>query len=329
MARMQGKTTSDTSQLFAGIDVSKAHLDLRLSCEGKSRRFANGPAGFAAIDAHLRAHRPPDGRYLIALEPTGRYHFPVWRALHQAGHGIAPVNPLHARRFAESGGELAKTDAIDAAVLARMAAERRPAVKLPPSEEQLRLKALTTSIANRIDRRAMLRGQSAEACDPLVARFDEAEAAQLSEAIDALKAERARLIKANPQTDRVAAILCSMPGIGEASAHRIIAEMPEIGTLDKKQAAALLGTAPRANQSGKRDKRRRAKGGRRRLRAALHMPAIVASNANPDLKAFKLRLKAKGKENAVILTAVLRKLIILANALVAQNRTWTPKMPLT
>jgi hypothetical protein len=106
MARMQGKTTSDTSQLFAGIDVSKAHLDLRLSCEGKSRRFANGPAGFAAIDAHLRARA--DTPCLVALEPTGRYHFPVWRALHQAGHGIAPVNPLHARRFAESGGELAK-----------------------------------------------------------------------------------------------------------------------------------------------------------------------------------------------------------------------------
>ena len=108
MARMQGKTTSDISQLFAGIDVSKAHLDLRLSCEGKSRRFANDPAGFAAIDAHLRAHRPPDERYLIVLEPTGRYHFPVWRALHEAGHGIAPLNPLHVRRFAESGGELAK-----------------------------------------------------------------------------------------------------------------------------------------------------------------------------------------------------------------------------
>lgn len=193
----------------------------------------------------------------------------------------------------------------------------------------MRLKALTTSIADRIDRRATLKGQRAEARDPLIARFDEAEIAQLSEAIDALKAERARLIKANPQTDRVAAILCSMPGIGEASAHRIIAEMPEIGTLDKKQAAALLGTAPRANQSGKRDKRRRTKGGRRRLRAALYMPAIVASNANPDLKAFKLRLEAKGKENAVILTAILRKLIILANALVAQNRMWTPKMPLT
>ena len=196
---------------------------------------------------------------------------------------------------------------------------------------------MTTSIADRIDRRAMLRGQRAEARDPLIARFDEAEIAQLSDAIDALKAERARLIKANPQTDRVAAILCSMPGIGEASAHRIIAEMPEIGTLDKKQAAALLGTAPRANQSGKRDKRRRTKGGRRRLRAALHpgsgpgqaMPALVASNANPDLKAFKQRLKAKGKSNGVILTAILRKLIILANALVAQNRTWTPKMPLT
>jgi len=334
MARMQGKTTSDISQLFAGIDVSKAHLDLRLWCEGRSRRFANDPAGFAAIDAHLRARS--DRPWLVALEPTGRYHFPVWRALHEAGHGVAPLNPLHVRRFAESDGELAKTDAIDAAVLARMAAQRRPVAKLPPSEEQLRLKALTTSIADRTDRRAMLKGQRAEARDPLIAGFDEAEIVQLSGAIDALKAEPARLIDANRQTARVAEILGSIPGIGEASAHRIIAPgsgpgqaMPEIGTLDKQQVAALLGTAPRANQSGKRNKRRRIKGGRKRLRVALHMPALVASNTNPDLKAFKQRLKDKGKNNGVILTAILRKLIILANALVAQNRTWTPKMPLT
>jgi len=329
MARMQGKTTSDISQLFAGIDVSKAHLDLRLSCERRSRRFTNDPAGFAAIDAHLRARTSSDVPCLVALEPTGRYHFPVWRALHEAGHGVAPLNPLHVRRFAESDGELAKTDAIDAAVLARMAVQRQPAAKPPPSKEQLRLKALTTSIADRTDRRAMLKGQRAEVRDPLIAGFDEAEIAQLSGAIDALKAERARLINANPESARVAEILCSMPGIGEASAHRIIAEMPEIGALDKKQAAALIGAAPRVSQSGKRDKRRRTKGGRRRLRAALHMPALVASSANPDLKAFKQRLKAKGKSNAVILTAILRKLIILANALVAQNRTWTPKMPLT
>ncbi len=106
MARMQGKTTSDISQLFAGIDVSKAHLDLQLSCERRSRRFANDPAGFAAIDAHLRARAATP--CLVALEPTGCYHFPVWRALHEAGHGVAPLNPLHVRRFAESDGELSK-----------------------------------------------------------------------------------------------------------------------------------------------------------------------------------------------------------------------------
>ncbi len=327
MARMQGKTTSDISQLFAGIDVSKAHLDLQLSCERRPRRFANDPAGHAAIDAHLRARTSSDVPCLVALEPTGRYHFPVWRVLHEAGHGVAPMNPLHVRRFAESDGELAKTDALDAAVLARMAAQRLPTAKPPPSEEQLRLKALTTSIADRIDRRAALKGQRAEVRDPLIARFDEAEIAQLSDAIDALKAERARLIRQHPHRARVSDILCSIPGIGEASAHQIIADMPEIGTLGEKQAAALLGAAPRADQSGKRDKRRHVKGGRRRLRAALHMPALVASNANPDLKAFKQRLKANGKKNAVILTAILRKLIILANALVAQNRMWTPKSP--
>ena len=97
MARMQGKTTPDISQLFAGIDVSKAHLDLQLSCERRPRRFANDPAGHAAIDAHLRARTSSDVPCLVALEPTGRYHFPVWRVLHEAGHGVAPMNPLHAQ----------------------------------------------------------------------------------------------------------------------------------------------------------------------------------------------------------------------------------------
>lgn len=322
MARIQGKTTTDSPQHFAGIDVSKAYLDLQLSDERKSLRFTNDSVGFMAIDTHLRARLAAP--CLIALEPTGRYHFPVWRALHAAGHAVAPLNPLHVRRFAQSDGELTKTDALDAAILARMALQRLPHAKVPPSEKQLRLKMLTTSIDDRTARRAALKAQRSEPRDPFIADLDEEEITRLSDAINALKVARADQIGTDPRLARVSHILCSIPGIGEASAHRIIAEMPEIGTLDEKQVAALLGAAPRANQSGNRDKRRHIKGGRRRLRAALYLPALVASNANPDLKAFKQRLKDRGKASPVIITAVLRKLIILANALVAQNREWTP-----
>ena len=320
MARVQGETTTEHPQHFAGIDVSKAYLDLRLSCERRSRRFANDPAGFAALTAHLG--RAP---HLIVLEPTGRYHHAVWTALAAAGHQVAPVNPLHVRRFAESEGELSKTDALDAAVLARMAVERRPAAKAPPSEEQLRIKELSTSLADRIDRRAMLKAGRKEVRDPLIVELDEAEIILLSTAIDSLKAAIAGLIEADPERARSAEILASIPGIGVSSAHRIIADMPEIGTLTDKQVGALLGAAPRARESGKRRNRRRVKGGRRQLKAALHMPAIAAARANPDLKAFRQRLKAKGKPGAVIIIAVLRKLIVLANALVAQNRLWAPK----
>ena len=322
MARVQGGTTTDTSQHFAGIDVSKAYLDLRLSRERRSHRFANDPAGFAALAAHLG-----QAPHLIVLEPTGRYHHAVWTALAAAGHQVAPVNPLHVRRFAESEGELSKTDALDAAVLARMAA------KAPPSEEQLRIKELSTSLADRIDRRAMLKAGRKEVRDPLIVELDEAEIILLSTAIDSLKAAIAGLIEADPERARSAEILASIPGIGVSSAHRIIADMPEIGTLTDKQVGALLGAAPRARESGKRRNRRRVKGGRRQLKAALHpgsgpgqaLPAIAAARANPDLKAFRQRLKAKGKPGAVIIIAVLRKLIVLANALVAQNRLWAPK----
>ena len=124
---------------------------------------------------------------------------------------------------------------------------------------------------------------------------------------------------------RKADALEEVAGVITAQGGRVLTQTMDVR--DEKQVAALLGAAPRANQSGKRDKRRRTKGGRRRLRAALHMPAIVASNANPDLKAFKQRLKAEGKNNAVILTAVMRKLIILANALIRDRRKWSPDAP--
>ncbi len=320
MARVQGKTATELSQHFAGIDVSKAYLDIRLSRERRAHRFTNDPTGFAALAAHLGA-----ASHLIVLEPTGRYHHAIWKALAVAGHQVAPINPLHVRRFAESEGELSKTDALDAAVLARMAVERQPVAKPPPSEEQLRIKALTASLADRIDRRAMLKAGRKELRDPLIAELDEAEIDLLNAAIATLKAEIAGLIEADPERARSAEILVSIPGIGVSSAHRIIADMPEIGTLNDKQIGALLGAAPRASESGKRSNRRRTKGGRRQLRAALHMPAIAAARANPDLKAFRQRLKARGKPGAVITTAILRKLIVLANALVAQNRSWAPK----
>ena len=214
-----------------------------------------------------------------------------------------------------------------------MAAERQPEAKAPLGEEQLLIKELTTSLADRIDRRAMLKAGRKEVRAGLIAELGEVEIDLLSAAIDTLKAEISGLIDADPEPARSAEILVSIPGIGVSSAHRIIADMPEIGTLNDKQIGALLGAAPRACESGKRKNRRRTKGGRRHLRAALHpgsgpgqaMPAIAAARANPDLKAFRQRMKARGKPGAVITTAVLRKLIVLANALVAQNRLWVPK----
>lgn len=331
MARMQGKTTFGDYDYFAGIDVSKAHLDLALwpggEGEGKgtrrarTTRFANDTEGIADMIAALG--QP----HLVVLEPTGRYHLAVWAALAGAGHGVAPTNPYRARRLAEGLGCLAKTDAVDARVLALIAARQRPEPVEPPRETALRIKELSSARAAMIRRRAAARCQMTAAGDPLVLSLLASEIAEAGGRIDQLDAALDALIDATPTMARTREILISIPGIAGASARTILADLPEIGRISDKEVAALTGTAPFNRESGQWKGASRTRGGRRNLRAALHMPAVVAGSRNPDLKAFRDRLKARGKNGHAITTATLRKLMVLANALVAQDRLWTPERP--
>lgn len=320
MARMQGKTTSEHVQCFAGVDVSKAYLDLHVQDTGRARRFCNDPDGIAAL---LRALG--QAPHLVALEPTGRYHLGVWRALEATGHAVAPIHPLAARRLAEGMGALAKTDAIDARVLARIAARLRPCPVRAPDEITQEIKALYALRRSLIKRRAIARTQAREAEQPLIARLLAEEIDAQSLRIKQLEAALLERIRSQPGPARAYVILTSIPGIGRGAAIAILADLPEIGRATPAEVAALTGCAPMTRESGSWKGRSRTRGGRRRLRTALHMPALVAMSHNPDLAAFARRLKARGKNGAIIITAVLRKLIILANALVAQNREWTPK----
>jgi transposase len=325
MARMQGKTTSDVFKCFAGVEVSKAHLDLRVAGTVRGARFANDDAGIATLPAQLDPPHP--GPYLVVLEPTGRYHLALWRALDGAGHGVAPVNPWAARKLADGPGHLAKTDAVDAFVLAQIAQRFPPAVRPAPDGITLEIKELYAARGAAIRRRAMGRTQAVTSGNALVRSLLATEEATLTAQIKALTKALTTLFEARQGTRRTRDILTSIPGSGAGAAIAILTELPEIGRASRAEIAALSGTAPMTRQSGQSKGRARTRGGRRSLRAALHMPAIVAMTPNPDLKMFADRLRARGKHIHAVITATLRKLLVRANTLIAENRLWTPQKP--
>ncbi len=327
MSRIQGKAITDGPAVYAGVDVSKASLDLHVLGEGKrglARRFTNDEAGIAALVAAL-SERSGGQVCKVVFEPTGRLHHALWQALYAAGHATAPYNPFWARQFAGANGQLAKTDAIDARMLAFAAASIELKVVAPPAEDQLRIKELHGLRLGVVAALRAVRTRRHVTTDEFGLSLLDAQIELLDSQRDKLDAELGRLVAEDPVRARRRDILCSIPGIGPVSTIALSADMPELGQLTDKAAAALLGTAPMDRESGNTRGRAMPRGGRRRLRAALHMAAIAAARANPDLKAFAQRLKARGKPGKVIITAVLRKLIILANALIRDDRFWTPR----
>lgn len=325
MSRMQGKDGTDRPRAYVGIDVCKARLDIHVSSAGREEAFAvaNTPAGIAGLLRRL-------GRFTVAraaLEATGRMHLAVWEALAGAGIAVVVLNPYRARRFADALGLLAKTDAIDARLLAHAAARLDLAPSPPPTPRARRIKELAALRRSLVRRRVALMNQLAATRDVLVRRLLGTEKALIEKHLARLRAELLGLIEADPERARSYAILLSIPGLGPLSAITLIAELPELGRASDKEIAALAGVAPMNWDSGARSGRRRIKGGRAGLRAALTMPALAAARANPALRAFRERLRAAGKPHRLVLTAVLRKLLILANALIRDNRLWQPTPP--
>jgi transposase len=321
MARIQGKTTSEEYQYFAGVDVSKAHLDLHRHGTKRGQRFANDDAGIAALLATLTTP------HLVVFEPTGRFHIGLWRALVAAGHGAVPQDPARARHLAIGLGVLAKTDRLDAMVLARIAAQVPVSPKAPPCDFTLTIMELFSAQRAAIKRRAMVRTQRAASSNPVVMAQLDAEEATQTTVIKSLTAALQAEFTANPRTRRTREIVMSIPGLAEGAAAAILARLPEIGSLGRGEIAALSATAPMSNESGTRTGQARPKGGRRDLKSALHMCAVSAMTHNKDLSAFADSLRKRGKHGNTIINAVLRKLIVLANALVAQDRLWTPNRP--
>lgn len=301
-----------------GVDVSKDELVVHRLPDGTARQFTNDKSGHRALIAWLAKTTTER----VVYEPTGPYHRELERTLAKAGLPLVKVNPRQARRFAEATGRLAKTDRVDAAMLARMGLalelEARP-VAGPILRDLNELHAARNAL---VKDRTAAKNRAKGLTLSLLKRRNAQRLKQIEADIRAVEAAIDDLMEGDDSLSERLEILMSIPGIAKTTAQALLLEMPELGSLDNKQVASLAGLAPITRQSGKWRGQAYIRGGRSNLRQALYMPALVAMRFNPDLKAIYERLTANGKPPKKAVTAVMRKLIILANALLRDERMW-------
>ena len=317
-----------------GVDISKSHLDVFRLEDGIAQRFENSAAGFCALIKWLG--KAPVAR--IVFEPTGPYH----RGLETALSGRFPlskVNPLQARRFAEgeplgaigsrtmANGARAKTDAVDAQVLARMGAALALEPDAPVSPKLHDLKDLQVARTGLVTERTRLRNRSKTQINRVLKRQTKTRLALVERQMTELDTEIAKCIAEDEAMARKREILRSIPGVGQVAAAAILTFLPELGTMGRKQVGSLAGLAPHARESGQWKGKSFISGGRKPLRDALYMPALVAMRFNPDLKAKYTALRDAGKPAKVAIVALMRKLLETANALVKADRLWVEKAP--
>ena len=311
-----------TQELFIGIDVSKAQLDGAGLPGDLAFQQPNDPQGIAAIVSLLKTRQPT----LIVLEATGGFEFPLAAALSTAGLPVAVVNPRQARDFARATGQLAKNDTIDAGVLAHFGQAIRPKVRPLPDAEVRSLQALLTRRRQMLEMLTMEQNRLGSCSDASVQAHLQAHIAWLTGQLQQIDKEIQQAIESSPVWLAKEDLLRSIPGIGPVSSRTLLAALPELGTLSNREAAALAGLAPYADDSGPRRGIRRIQGGRSEVRNVLYMAALSASRFNPRMRAFKDRLVRAGKKAKVILTAVARKLVVLANAVLRTGRRWDPSL---
>ncbi len=302
---------------FVGIDVSKATLDVASRPTASGSTVANDDAGIAVLMTSLHQLRPT----LIVLEATGGYELPVVRALVEAALPVIVANPRHVRDFAKATGRLAKTDRIDAQVLARFAEQVRPALRPLPTPATQALAAL---LARRRQLVEMLTAEKhrLHTAAPPVRKSLQAHIAWLEQQLATVETDTTTAIQQSPVWREHEQLLQSVPGVGPVMSRTLLADLPELGTLTRRQVAALVGVAPLNRDSGTRRGRRTCWGGRAPVRTALYMAAFVATKCNPVIKQFYQRLCAAGKKRKVALVACMRKLLTILNAMVKHRTPW-------
>lgn len=304
---------------FVGIDVSKDHLDVHVRPTGETFQAGTDEPGLATVVTRVAAAGPA----VVVVEATGGYEAPLVAALATAGVPVVVVNPRQVRRFAEATGRLAKTDALDAAVLAHFAEAVRPAVRPLPDADTQALAALVARRRQLIDMRTAEQNRLPLAA-AAVARGIRDHVAWLNRQLDWVGRELAAAIEASPAWRAKDDLLQSVPGVGPVVSHTLLTDLPELGALSGRRIAALVGVAPVAKDSGRHCGARRIAGGRAGVRATLYMACLSAVRHNPLLRAFYTRLRAAGKAVKVAQVAAMRKLLVILNAMIRDNRTWDP-----
>ena len=324
---MQGKEVSEqeTRNCTAGIDVSKSWLDAHVLPASQSLRVANTNGGIRQLKRWLLRFKVE----LVVVEATGKWHRDVARSLRASAIAIAVTDPYRVRMFAKASGILAKTDRLDAKVLAMFAAMMSPELRDPAPETLEAMQELVTARASAVDEQVALKNQKAAAKELFLKRQLERRINQLYAHVEAIEKECLKRIRADEALARRFVILTSIPGFGVVVAITLIACLPELGSLSSKQAAALAGLAPVADDSGQRQGVRVIWGGRAAVRRVLYLGALSAKTCNKTMKPFYQRLIAEGKKTKCALIAVARKLLVLANLLITQDRLWQPTAPQT
>jgi transposase len=325
-SRMQGKESLEqgaNAKCSVGIDVSKSWLDVHvLPCE-QTLRVSNTMEGIRKLKRRIATFDPA----LVVVEATGKWHRQVQRSLFASGIKVAAVDPYRVRMFAKAQGILAKTDRLDARVLALFAMLMAPDVRLPTPAAIEEIKELVVAREGTVGEETSLKNQLASSTCSFLKRHLKRRIVRLAKEIQALDREILKCIRADDGLARRYEILISVPSFGFVVAATLTVCLPELGTCNAKAIAMLAGLAPIADESGERKGARVVWGGRPALRRILYLAALTAPRLTPQFKAFYQRLLAAGKPPKVALIALARKLVILANTLVSQNRIWQPHAP--
>lgn len=294
-----------------GVDICKATLDVHLHPAGSARQFTNDTKSIRALLAWPGGHAIAR----VVFEPTGPYHHGFEQRLGAADLPLAKVNPLQARRFAQAAGAHAKTDAIDAAMLARTGALLTPPVRPISSKIIDEMNELHVARLALVKDRTAAKNREHACRSPLLKRHAAQRLAQIDRQIKTVDATLQAFLESDADLMARFKIIASIPGIGTLTAVTILIKMPELGSLDNKQVASLAGLTPQARDSGQHRGKRYIRGGRAILRQTLYMPALVATRYDADMKAKYQAMIAAGKPAKVAITTIMRKLIIRANAL--------------
>lgn len=306
------------NETYVGIDVSKDSLEVALRPSNTVQSFTNDEEGIAEILQLLRPQPPA----LIVLEATGKYERQVARALAVEGLPFNVINPRQARAFARATGILAKTDRIDALLLARFAETLRPEARSLKDEQTEALGELVTRRRQIVEMITAEKNRHAMATEKRVRRDIQVHIRWMEKRLDDLNDDIDQWIRQSPLWREKDKLLQSVTGVGPVLASTILGSLPELGTLNRKQIAALVGVAPFNRESGRHKGKQKIRGGRSAVRSVLYMGTVAGIRSNPVLRSFYERLVAKGKPKKLALTACMRKLLVILNTMIKNGTRW-------